>query len=808
MSVDRRGSALFWAAAMLALVYVGGISAVYFAPESSAVATWWPAAGFAVVLVVLSPRSWWPALAVGIALSSGLANLSAGRTLELSVLFGLANAAEALVTGAFLRGRRDERPRMDSPDDFFRLVAACVLGAATVGLGIGLSVALTGGEAYEAARTVTPSHLASTLVIVPLALVWHEQATVRHRAELVVQSLLLTGFTLAVFWPEQQLALAFLPLPLLIWAGLRFGTSVVSGQLLALGILTTFLTARGGGPFAVGVRGELVDAAVAGALVQTYLVCAALMSLPLSLAIAQRSQLLDRLTQERELTNITLDTTHTIIIVTSLDGTVVRANPATFRLTGFLEDQIVGRPLWEGFTLPERVGTVREMFDSTDGSQIPGQREADIGTATGDRLRVVWNNDLVRDSNGIPRFAVMTGVDVTGERTTSGMIRHLLESAIATALVGLDDQGRITLFNKGAQQILGREPADVMGRKISEFIDPDQLDQWTRRQGADSAFEALVTDVDRGGAPQTRDWTWVRANGTPVAVSTTISVVENVVGKKIGYLCVGRDVTDQRRSQEMLVAALEKERQGVERLRQLDAAKNEFVSTVSHELRTPTTSIVGYTEMLRDGSAGEPLPEQLPLLDAIARNGERLIGIASDLLTLAGLESGNAIWERGAVDLAQLVAHGEEAMRPMLVSRILDVEFRVPDEAVTVIGDAGHLDRVLMNLLSNAVKFTEDGGSITCVLETDDGEARLTVTDTGIGIPEEEQGELFSKFFRSSTAQDRAIQGTGLGLSIISSIVAAHGGRIDVRSAHLEGTTFTVRLPLMRHPSRSEFTTG
>ena len=236
----------------------------------------------------------------------------------------------------------------------------------------------------------------------------------------------------------------------------------------------------------------------------------------------------------------------------------------------------------------------------------------------------------------------------------------------------------------------------------------------------------------------------MRADGTPVAVSTTISVVENVVGKKIGYLCVGRDVTDQRRSQEMLVAALEKERQGVERLRQLDAAKNEFVSTVSHELRTPTTSIVGYTEMLRDGSAGEPLPEQLPLLDAIARNGERLIGIASDLLTLAGLESGNAIWERGAgrprpARGPRRGGDAADARRP----RTSTSSSGCPTRPVTVIGDAGHLDRVLMNLLSNAVKFTEDGGNITCVLETDDGEARLTVTDTGIGIPEEEQGELF-----------------------------------------------------------------
>ena len=114
---------------------------------------------------------------------------------------------------------------------------------------------------------------------------------------------------------------------------------------------------------------------------------------------------------------------------------------------------------------------------------------------------------------------------------------------------------------------------------------------------------------------------------------------------------------------------------------------------------------------------------------------------------------------------------------------------------MTVIGDAAHLDRVLMNLLSNAVKFTPNGGRISCRLEATASWASLEVSDTGIGIPEEEQAELFTKFFRSSTAQERAIQGTGLGLSIIDSIVAAHGGDIDVRSAHLQGTTFTVKLP-------------
>jgi signal transduction histidine kinase len=115
-----------------------------------------------------------------------------------------------------------------------------------------------------------------------------------------------------------------------------------------------------------------------------------------------------------------------------------------------------------------------------------------------------------------------------------------------------------------------------------------------------------------------------------------------------------------------------------------------------------------------------------------------------------------------------------------------------------VLGDRMQLERVLDNLLSNAVKFTEDGGEITVHLEADGSYARLMVRDTGIGIPVEEQPGLFRKFFRSTTAQAKAIQGAGLGLSIVSGIVASHGGRVGVQSGHLQGTTITVLLPLHR----------
>ena len=120
-----------------------------------------------------------------------------------------------------------------------------------------------------------------------------------------------------------------------------------------------------------------------------------------------------------------------------------------------------------------------------------------------------------------------------------------------------------------------------------------------------------------------------------------------------------------------------------------------------------------------------------------------------------------------------------------------------------VLGDPVQLERVITNLLSNAVKFTEDGGLVELQLERDldADEACVVVRDTGIGIPESEQPGLFEKFFRSSTAQERAIPGTGLGLSIVAGIVGSHGGRIAVDSAHLAGTTFTVRLPLHRAAS-------
>ena len=288
---------------------------------------------------------------------------------------------------------------------------------------------------------------------------------------------------------------------------------------------------------------------------------------------------------------------------------------------------------------------------------------------------------------------------------------HLLQAAVTTVIIGTDTRGLITVFNSGAQHLLGHHPHDMVGRPLTDLLDPDELRGRTGTDEPAAAFKA-VTEGIGSGTTRARDWTWVSRTGERHTIATTLSVAADSFAAQVGFLCLGRDVTEQRQSQELLVAALDKERTAVDRLRQLDEAKNEFVSTVSHELRTPVTSIVGYTEMLADGSVVEPDAAQVPLLATIARNGQRLVLICNDLLLLSGLDSGAAVWERETVELAALFDHVEQALRPLLVGRDLKLDMRPGDEPLEVLGDRAQLERVLLNLLSNAVKFTEDGGSI------------------------------------------------------------------------------------------------
>jgi signal transduction histidine kinase len=246
--------------------------------------------------------------------------------------------------------------------------------------------------------------------------------------------------------------------------------------------------------------------------------------------------------------------------------------------------------------------------------------------------------------------------------------------------------------------------------------------------------------------------------------------------------------------------AVRRERLQSEQLRELDHMKDEFVAGVSHELRTPLTSIRGYVGLLREGEAGDLTDRQESFLEIVDRNSDRLQKIVADLLFVAEVDAGTLSLERGKVDLSAVVAESVAAAGPHAEAR--GVELSVAANGIPFLsGDRGRLGQLLDNLISNAIKFTPEGGQVSVSAEPKNGLARVTVADTGIGIPPQEQELLFERFFRASSATELAIQGTGLGLSIAKAIVDAHNGTIAVRSQEGTGTTFTVELPLTDHGS-------
>ena len=243
-----------------------------------------------------------------------------------------------------------------------------------------------------------------------------------------------------------------------------------------------------------------------------------------------------------------------------------------------------------------------------------------------------------------------------------------------------------------------------------------------------------------------------------------------------------------------LARLYEREQHLVARLQELDTAKTDFMSTVSHELRTPLTSISGYVELLLDAEAGELEPPQAKMIGVIGRNTRRLRDLIEEMLILSKIESGAFSTLREPVDLAPMAAHAVEVIAPAADQARIAVHTDVAGP-LPLHADPDQLDRVLMNLLANAVKFTPPGGSVRLHAHREGDEVVLAVADTGMGIPENEQKALFTRFFRASNAVRQAVPGTGLGLAIVSTVVNNHGGRIEVRSAEGAGTTFTIRLP-------------
>ena len=233
-------------------------------------------------------------------------------------------------------------------------------------------------------------------------------------------------------------------------------------------------------------------------------------------------------------------------------------------------------------------------------------------------------------------------------------------------------------------------------------------------------------------------------------------------------------------------------------LRRLEKVRKDFVANVSHELRTPLTSIKGYVEALLDGAKDDP-EQTARFLDIILKQSDRLNLILEDLLQLSQIESGEVSFKRDPVHLSTVVDRTLALIKPLADKKGHTVTVAIPPDLPPAAGDEEQLVQVLTNLLDNAVKYTPPHGSIHIAGQPAKDSpldmVELSVTDTGLGIPEADRPRVFERFYRVDKARSRELGGTGLGLSIVKHIVEAHGGQIWVEGNHPVGSRFVVKLP-------------
>ena len=392
------------------------------------------------------------------------------------------------------------------------------------------------------------------------------------------------------------------------------------------------------------------------------------------------------------------------------------------------------------------------------------------------RDRTVW----VRDSSApVPdrRRPYRQGfiVDVSAQKKGERRLEHnatVMRGLIDRTVDGIaltDKEGRIVMTNEPLLRFAGelhlpREGLihDRLVAISEQMVEPEKYAQRMRELAADPYEESVdefeLRESERSFQGYTR----------PIVSD----------GDYLGRVWTLREVTETR---------------------QVEKMKDALLATVSHELRTPLTSIIGYLDLL--GTGDTPLnAEDANYLEIAQRNAVRLQHMVEDLLFLARLDDGAFSLDTGRIDLVDAARDAIASVRPLAEIKRMTLDLDAPAEA-HVQADGKRIGQALDNLISNALKFTPAGGNVGVSIDVRDDLVLLSVTDSGCGIPESEQDQLFERFFRSSTTTH--LPGTGLGLAIVKAIVETHGGSITCDSTQSSGTTFTFSLPRSKVTARS-----
>ena len=358
-------------------------------------------------------------------------------------------------------------------------------------------------------------------------------------------------------------------------------------------------------------------------------------------------------------------------------------------------------------------------------------------------------------------------------RESEERFRSLIENALDIITV-FDTDGTVWYASPSIERILGYKPAGLVGKKISEYIHPDDIanacSTFTNTIHTDSALSIEVRCQHKDGS-----WRILEAIIKEfIAQTGRRSVVVNC-----------RDVTERKRTEEI--------RGALEREKELSQLQLRFFSMASHEFRTPLSTILFSAQLLQnshDECSKEKRRRNVQRIEAAAKNITHLL---DDILTINRVETGKLEVNRKIIDLENFCWNLIEEMQ-LSAGSDYTITFVSQGSCTNAYMDQKLLRSILANLLANAIKYSHKGGNINFALVAEQGEAIFRIRDQGIGIPPEDQQQMFEPFHRGKNVG--AIAGTGLGLTLVKKCVNLHGGRIIVASVVGVGTTSTVTLPL------------
>jgi len=465
------------------------------------------------------------------------------------------------------------------------------------------------------------------------------------------------------------------------------------------------------------------------------------------------------------------------IITQSLDGTIETWNRGAERMFGYSALEAVGRPA-SILVPPERLEEEDTAIERIRRGDPVRHFETERVSKSGLRVPVSVTISPVLTPTGEIYGISRIARDLTERRALERNAFHLaaIVDSAEDAIASKDINGIVQSWNRGAERMFGYTAEEMIGRSIRTII---PRERWHEE-------DEVLARIRSGRSTDHFETLRQRKDGSLIEISLSVSPIKTSTGAIIGASKIARDITTPRR--------LMREAEEANRV------KDEFLAMLSHELRTPLNAVLGYTRMLREGRLGPDRQERA--IETIERNANLLAQLVADVLDVSSIVTGKVRLKVTSCDLKALVQAATDVVRPSADAKGLELRIEAPETPVLAACDGERIQQVFWNLLSNAVKFTPSG-RVSIALQNSGGRAKVTVTDTGVGIPAKSLPFVFQRFWQGETAAHRAVGGLGLGLALARHFVELHGGAIQAASeGEGKGATFTVTLPLVHQADR------